>query len=108
MQEATQYLQDENTATIVSDGGMAKGYGSFGWVAEIRGEIIATGRGEAGGSRKLMQSFRAEGYGMLAALTFLKHAYTYNGWPQSNKQIKILCDNLGLIQRIKSKTPKKR
>ena len=91
---------------------MAHGNGSFGWVAEIKGKIIATGRGEAGGSKKLMQSFRAEGYGMLAAVTFLKQAYTHNGWPQTNKQIKIICDNLGLIQRIKwnyertTKTPK--
>jgi hypothetical protein len=59
-----------------------------------------------------MQSFRAEGYGMLAAVTFLNHSFSHNGWPQTKKKIKLICDNLGLIQRIKwnykrtTKTPK--
>jgi hypothetical protein len=49
---------------------------------------------------------------MLAAVTFLNHTYSHNGWPQAKKRIKLICDNLGLIQRIKwnyqrtTKTPK--
>jgi hypothetical protein len=48
-----------------------------------------------------MQSFRAEGYGMLAALRYLFHAFTYtDNWPKQNKTIHMFCDNLALIQRI--------
>jgi hypothetical protein len=48
-----------------------------------------------------MQSFRAEGYGMLAALRYILHAFKFNNnWPESNKTIHMYCDNLALIQRI--------
>jgi hypothetical protein len=48
-----------------------------------------------------MQSFRAEGYGMLAALPYILHAFKFNNnWPTSNKTIHMYCDNLALIQRI--------
>jgi hypothetical protein len=43
-----------------------------------------------------MQSFRAEGYGMLVL-----HAFTYtNNWPKTNKTIHMYCDNLALVQKI--------
>jgi hypothetical protein len=52
---------------VVSDGGVAHGFGSFGWI--IKGEQeYARGRGEAEGAIEIMQSFRAEAYGMLAAI----------------------------------------
>ena len=46
---------------------MTQGYGTFGWIIEGASEI-ARGRSEAEGPPELMQSFRAERYGMLAVL----------------------------------------
>lgn len=86
---------------IVSDGGMAKGFGSYGWNIEIDHNINITGQGEAEGKRELMQSFRAEGYGMLAALRFTLRACEYhNTWPKEKKTITMYCDNMSLTQRI--------
>jgi hypothetical protein len=85
---------------MVSDGGMINGYGSYGWIIANDTEITK-GRGEAEGAKELMQSFRAEGYGMLAALRYILHAFKFNNnWPESNKTIHMYCDNLALIQRI--------
>ena len=85
---------------MVSDGGMINGYGSFGWIIANH-EELTRGRGEAEGAKELMQSFRAEGYGMLAALRYILHAFTFTGnWPTTNKTIHMYCDNLALIQRI--------
>ena len=79
---------------------MAEGYGSFGWTIACGHELM-TGRGEAEGPRVLMQSFRAEGYGMLAALRFIyrvcKHEDT---WPNTTTTVDLYCDNLALIKRI--------
>jgi hypothetical protein len=48
-----------------------------------------------------MQSFRAEAYGMLAALRYILHAFTYTeNWPDQEKTIHMYCDNLHLIKRI--------
>jgi hypothetical protein len=48
-----------------------------------------------------MQSFRAEGYGMLAALLYLLQAYQYTGkWPATPRIVHMYCDNLALIQQI--------
>jgi hypothetical protein len=71
---------------MVSDGGMVNGYGSYGWIIANEQEIIK-GRGEAEGAKFLMQSFRAEGYGMLAALRYILHAFNHTGsWPEQKKQ----------------------
>jgi hypothetical protein len=85
---------------MVSDSGMINGYGSYGWII-ANDEELTRGRGEAEGAKEHMQSFRAEGYGMLAALRYILHAFTYTGnWPKNNKIIHMYCDNLALIQQI--------
>jgi hypothetical protein len=85
---------------MVSDGGMANGYGSYGWIIANEDEITK-GSGEAEGAKELMQSFRAEGYGMLAALRYILHAFKYtDNWPEKATTIHMYCDNLPLIQRI--------
>jgi hypothetical protein len=48
-----------------------------------------------------MQSFRAEAYGMLAALRYILQTCTWNNsWPTTNKEITAYSDNLSLIQQI--------
>jgi hypothetical protein len=85
---------------MVSDGGMVNGYRSYGWIIANEQEITK-GRGEAEGARNLMQSFRAEGYGMLAALRYILHAFTFTeNWPEQAKTIHMYCNNLSLIQWI--------
>jgi hypothetical protein len=85
---------------MVSDGGMINGYSSYGWII-ADDEELTRGRGEAKGAKELMQSFRAEGYRMLAALRYILHAFTYTrNWPTNNKIIHMYCDNLALIQRV--------
>jgi hypothetical protein len=62
----TRIIESEKTY-MVSDGGMINKYGSYGWII-ANDEELTRGSGEAEGAEELMQSFRAEGYGMLAAL----------------------------------------
>jgi hypothetical protein len=79
---------------MVSDGGMVNGYGSYGWIIANADELTR-GRGEAEGAGELMQSFRAEGYGMIAALRYILHAFTYtDNWSATNKTIHMYRDNL--------------
>jgi hypothetical protein len=86
---------------MVSDGGMINGYGSYDWIIANDKELTRGRREEAEGAEELMQSFQAKGYGMLAALRYILHAFTYTGnWPENNKIIHMYCDNLALIQRI--------
>jgi hypothetical protein len=100
IQKLIQSITTQEKIDIVSDGGEKNGYGSFGWV--IAGEEeYARGRGEAEGAQHLMQSFRAESYGMLAALRFLQRTCQWHDkWPSTNKTITTFSDNLSLIQRI--------
>jgi hypothetical protein len=65
--DMVQSIIQSDTAYMVSDGGLVNGYGSFGWIIANETELIK-GRGKAEGLQDLMQSFRAKGYGMLAAL----------------------------------------
>ena len=59
---------------MIFDGGMINGYGSYGWIIA---NMKSLGKGETEGARDLTQSFQAEGYGMLATLQYILHAFTY-------------------------------
>ena len=98
--DVTDRINMNKKTYMVSDGGMVNGYGSYGWIIANNSDI-QIGRGEAEGARNLMQSFRAEGYGMLAALRYILQAYTFTeNWPTTPKSVHMYCDNLALIQRI--------
>jgi hypothetical protein len=101
VEDMVQSIIQSDTTYMVSNGGLVNGYGSFGWIIANKTELIK-GRGEAEGFQELMQSFRAEGYGMLAALRYLWHAFKYSNITPATapKTINCYCDNLGLIQRI--------
>ena len=95
-----QALLTKEKIYIVSNGGQLNSYGSFGWIIEGNQEY-ARGNGEAEGAREIMQLFRAEAYGMLAAIRFLKQTCVWNDtWPTTNKTITVYSDNMSLIQRI--------
>ena len=59
-----------NKLTLASDGGIRNAEGAYSWVLDADGVIIAANRGMARGHP--MQSFRAEAYGTLAALSLLR------------------------------------
>ena len=63
-------LLDTNTY-IVSDGGHIDPYGSFGWVIATDSTILIENSGAARGTP--MSSYRAEAYGKLSWILFLKH-----------------------------------
>jgi hypothetical protein len=99
-EEITTRIIESVKTYMVSDGEMVNGYESYGWIIANEQEITK-GRGEAEGARNLMQSFQAERYGMLAALRYILHAFTFTkNWPEKAKTIHMYCDNLSLIQRI--------
>jgi hypothetical protein len=99
MNDVTNRIIESEQTYMVSDGGMVNGYGSYGWII-ANDDKLTRGQGEAEGAEELMQSFRAEEYGMLAALRYIVHAFTYtDNWPETNKTIHMYCDNLALVQR---------
>jgi hypothetical protein len=100
MDITTRIIESEKTY-MVSDEGMIKGYGSYGWIMANKVEV-AKARGEAEGAIDLMQSFRAEGYStLLAALQYILHRFTYTeNWPVQAKTIHMYCDNIPLVNYI--------
>ena len=90
------FVHDE--AIVVSDGGYQPGTsdGTYGWVLITPGEYkIAEGYGRAQGEP--MDSFRAEAYGMLAALVYLQR---YN---LHYRYLTLATDSNSLIQRLQQR-----
>jgi hypothetical protein len=104
-EELEDLLRSQSKLVHCSDGGVTDGLGSFGWVLvdEETGRILARGQGPAHGDSEMMHSFRAEGYGGIAATHFMKHAMDYFKIPKDERALEWTwtCDNLGLIKRLK-------
>ena len=90
----------EHGIRAVSDGSeWFKTQGSFGWImSSDEGERLATGMGPARGSRP--NSFRSEGYGMLALLVFLKRLAEYIQLHEPWKGI-IATDSKSIIDTVR-------
>ena len=70
-EEFVEKLQMSLFIVAAGDGSVKNQQGAFGWViADPNGEFLVEGQGPAYGTP--MDSFRAEGYGLLSILTFLK------------------------------------
>jgi hypothetical protein len=93
-------LETPASILLASDGSAVPGRGSFGWVVQIGGRIIARGKGPAYGNDP--HSFRAEGYGMGSGLLFLLllHEHFQIAWTNTTGNL-MICDNKGLLIRIK-------
>ena len=94
----TATLLRATTLTLASDGGVKNEEGAYSWVLDADGVIIAANRGMARGHP--MQSFRAEAYGTLAALSLLRRYCEF----QSTEHLPSLdhhCDNEALVKRIR-------
>ena len=92
-------LQQRGTIYMVSDGGALGVHGSYGIVIGTDDDTLCEGKGTARGGP--MQSFRAEGYGNLAGLSFLKrHIECYGIQVHPECRFVAVCDNEKLLQRL--------
>jgi hypothetical protein len=98
-QEIETCLQANQTIRIASDGGAIPGRASYGWILQIGAIQIAKGKGPTHGGDP--RSFRAEGYGMAAALLYLRLLQRLHKFQHYNHTtIVLICNNQGLLQRI--------
>ena len=84
------------TIILVSDGGCADPYWSFGWVIATENEILWEGTGVARGQP--MTSHRAEAYGKLSWITFLIHYAQFLGIEIKCKIVSF-CDNIKIVNQ---------
>ena len=96
--------KDHPTKTfLVSDGSQIGEKITFGWVVgSDKGQTYAVHSGSGHGTST---SHRAEAWGMLSALVFIKHLgqYTRETTFLSQRKLELHCDNAGLIQRVKNR-----
>jgi hypothetical protein len=87
-----------------SDGGFNPntGISSFGWVKAVNKTLVATGRGPVVAHPDLTESFRAEGYGLAAALLFLTSLTKHIKIDKEKHAWKFDIDNKAMIQRMQS------
>jgi ribonuclease HI len=87
---------------IALDGGHepTSGISTYGWVVAVNKRPIAKGRGAAEAHPLLAESFRAEGYGLSSALTFIHNLAKHFNLTLASHQTTIYIDNMALIQRI--------
>jgi hypothetical protein len=97
------YIETGGDIMLCSDGGATRITGSYGWVISTTDKLILwEGQGPVYGPDP--GSFRAEGYGALAVLRFLKRYIEYfdvHTDVTTERKSKFYCDNEGLIKRIK-------
>jgi exonuclease III len=83
---------------IASDGSVVKDSATFGWILSLEdGTRLAECAGPVFGSQP--SSYRAEGYGMLAVLRFLKHLSVFYGNPL-NSGFTHYIDNDALVTNV--------
>lgn len=82
---------------IVSDGSHKEEKGTYGWVIATDTNVVWQGNGRARGNP--MNSHRAEAYGMLASLVFLRHVTRFMGIKLHCHVIRF-CDNKALVDSV--------
>jgi ribonuclease HI len=89
---------------IASDGGFnpKTGKSSYGWVIAANKILIAKGRGAAAAHPDLAESFRAEGFGLEAALQFLEALTKQLHIDKDQHSWRFYLDNKAMIQRMES------
>jgi len=94
-------LHTQQQVKIVSDASIQKcGHSGFAWVISQQATILWRGQGLAPGPADDMHSGRAEAFGLLAALLFLRHYITcYDPLP-ADTTINCFCNNIGVIMTI--------
>ena len=89
---------ETTTCFMASDGSAPTGKGSFAWVlSNTQGTRLAQGQGPVFGRK--ISSYRAEAYGILAGLRFLRRVQQIH--TSSIHNLHWVCDNKGLISKLK-------
>jgi hypothetical protein len=91
-------LSEATSAILVSDGAADHLQGAAGWVVAIGAHRIAKGQCPVPGYDP--RSYRAEGYGMIAGLLFLRHLCRFCGHLNLVPLQQMFCDNLGLVTKV--------
>ena len=94
-------IQHLNEVLIVSDGGAAEDFGSFGWVMGLwDGTRLAQGSGVVYGHDP--KSYRAEAHGAKASSLFMLHALEYckHLVQDHDRGFHYYCDNEGLLKKL--------
>jgi ribonuclease HI len=99
---------------LVCDGSVQKDQGTFGWVLALSsGVVLSTGQGPAYGHA--ITSYRAEAYGMLSGILYVNSILQFYQPRQDAltsaatiRNMRIVCDNEGLITAIKTLLRRKR
>jgi hypothetical protein len=103
IEQCLSILQTPSSILLASDGGACPYRASFGSLLATDGHILVTAGGHAFGDDP--RSFRAEAYGMLAALLLLQHLHTYFQIPMVVSSLSHYTDSESLIKRLeKSRT----
>lgn len=91
----------ECSITMVSDGGMSDGKGSFGVVVGTQSDILYSIKGPALVNSEHMHAYRSKRYGMVASFNFLYLLLiTHQVVIPPNRGINVFCDNLSLVNII--------
>lgn len=94
-------LQERRQMHLVTDGGAeAPNRGSFGWVIATHDKILWKGKGYARGYP--MDSHRSEGYGRLAAITFMIRYQEFIGGIEPLPCLVSHCDNKAIVNQSKT------
>jgi hypothetical protein len=104
------FFEQKAYIDIASDGGHepTSGISTFGWVVAVNKLPIAKGRGAAEAHPLLAESFRAEGYGLSSALTFIHNLAKQFNLTLTSHQTTIYIDNMAMIHRLegyRTRTP---
>jgi hypothetical protein len=91
-------LQQQNML-LASDGSQQSNMASFGWILGLHdGTRLATCSGPAYGAK--LNSYRAEGYGLLSATRFLHHLRHH--FHLELRHCSIVCDNQSMVEKAGS------
>lgn len=74
---------------------------AFGWAISVNSELLAKGQGPAPAHSDMSNPFRAEAYGVAAALAFLEALSKYLQLDPRSHNWHLYIDNTALINRIK-------
>ena len=100
-----QAMREKKEILICSDGGAKENIGSYGVTIANDNTVLIAIMGRAYGYRP--RSFRAEAYGMLAALRYIYHCCVYFKIKYDSDTY-IYCNNKGLLLRIETHDDKQK
>jgi hypothetical protein len=102
--EFKQTITSGKLMEIATDGGYdpSSGISKYGWVIAVDKQVVAMGRGPAAAHPIMAESFRAEGFGIASAASFLKTIIQQFQMSATDFTWKVYIDNQAMIRRMES------